>query len=145
MHQLFDIGYLNYKPGSSVADFTISKQTFLTSRPEVSFGYIASSSLVLDATATSEHHILLLKRAETDDSVGKWEPTGGACDNCDKGILSAAARELHKEAGLDAKWIGSPVNKHHFFTLNNGKRVCQYNFPVRVDMSNQASSEAIPG
>ncbi|RBQ76622.1 hypothetical protein FVER14953_20090 [Fusarium verticillioides] len=132
------MGYLNDEPDSSVADFTISKQAYLTSHPEVSFGYVVSSSLVLDATATSEHRILLLQRAETEDGVGKWEPTGGACDDCDKSILSAAARELHEEAGLDAKWIGGPVNKRHFFTLDDGKRVCQFNFPVRVDMSNQA-------
>ncbi|KAF5663924.1 nudix domain-containing protein [Fusarium denticulatum] len=132
------MGYLTYESDSSVADFTISKQAYLTSRPEVSFGYIATSSLVLDTTATSEHRILLLQRAETDDDAGKWEPPGGACDDCDKSILSAAARELHEEAGLNAKRIGGPVDKPHFFTLDDGKSVCQFNFLVRVDMSNQA-------
>jgi 8-oxo-dGTP pyrophosphatase MutT (NUDIX family) len=92
----------------------------------------------LYTTATSEHRILLLQRAETDDDAGKWQPPGDACDDCDKSILSAAAHELHEEAGLDAKWFGGPVGKPHFFTLDDGKRVCQFNFLVRVDMSNQA-------
>lgn len=132
------MGYLTYKSDSSVADFAVSKREYLTSRPEVSFGYIATSSLVFDTKVTSEHRILLLQRAETDDDAGKWEPPGGACDDWDKTILGAAARELREEASLDAKWIGGPVEKPHFFTLDDGKRVCQFNFLVCVDMSNQA-------
>ncbi|KAF4498907.1 NUDIX hydrolase domain [Fusarium agapanthi] len=104
------MGYLTYESDSSVADFAVSKQAYLTSRPE---------------------------RADTDDDAGKWEPPGGACDDWDKSILSVAVRELHEEAGLDAEWIGGPVDKPHFFTLDDAKRVCQFHFLVSVDMSNQ--------
>ncbi|KAF5984971.1 NUDIX hydrolase domain-containing protein [Fusarium coicis] len=111
---------------------------YLTYESDSSFFWIHRYTLVLDTTASSEHRILLLQRAETDDDAGKWEPLGRACDECDKSILNAAARELHEEAGLDAKGIGGPVGKHHFFTLDDGRRACQFNFLVRVDMGNQA-------
>ncbi|KAF5647634.1 NUDIX domain protein [Fusarium tjaetaba] len=124
-----------YEP--SAEDFCVSKQAYLAAHPEAQFGYLATSALVLDTSIVSEPRILLLQRAASDDDPNMWEPPGGACDDGDESVLSAAARELREEAGLEAKWIGGPVGEPHFFTLDDGKRVCQFNFLVKVDLSSQ--------
>ncbi|KAF5604872.1 NUDIX domain-containing protein [Fusarium pseudocircinatum] len=121
----------------SARDFSVPKYAYLAAHPEAQFGYIATSALVLDTSITSESRILLLQRAASDDDPNMWEPPGGACDDEDESILSAAARELREEAGLEAKWIGGPVGEPHFFTLDDGKRVCQFNFLVKVDLNSQ--------
>ncbi|KAF5679458.1 nudix domain-containing protein [Fusarium heterosporum] len=116
----------------SVKDFDTSKHSYLTARPQAPFGYIATSALVLDTADPNAPRILLLQRASSDDDPNKWEPPGGAVDDQDESILNAAARELREEAGLQADWIGGPVGEPHFFTLDDGKKVCQFNFLVRV-------------
>ncbi|KAF5563824.1 NUDIX hydrolase domain-containing protein [Fusarium napiforme] len=121
----------------SARGFSVSKHAYLAAHPEARFGYIATSALVIDTSIASEPRILLLQRAASDDDPNKWEPPGGACDDDDESVLSAAARELREEAGLEAKWIGGPVGEPHFFTLDDGKRVCQFNFLVKVDLSSQ--------
>ncbi|KAF5541068.1 NUDIX domain-containing protein [Fusarium mexicanum] len=126
-----------FEYGPSAEDFSVSKHAYLSAHPEAQFGYIATSALVLDTSIASAPRILLLQRAASDDDPDKWEPPGGACDDEDESILSAVARELREEAGLEVKWIGGPVGEPHFFTLDDGKRVCQFNFLVRVDVSIQ--------
>ncbi|RBA12480.1 hypothetical protein FPRO05_03930 [Fusarium proliferatum] len=126
-----------FENGPSAADFSVSKHAYLAAHPEAQFGYIATSALVLDTSIASEPRILLLQRAASDDDPNKWEPPGGACDDEDESVLSAAARELREEAGLEAKWVGGPVGEPHFFTLDDGKRVCQFNFLVKVDLGSQ--------
>ncbi|KAM0347386.1 hypothetical protein ACHAPU_004906 [Fusarium lateritium] len=122
----------HYVHDPSVRDFAVSKQNYLATHPQAPFGYIATSSLVLDTTVPNAPRILLLQRASSDDDPNKWEPPGGAVDDQDESILNAAARELWEESGLQADWIGGPVGEPHFFTLDDGKKVCQFNFLVRV-------------
>lgn len=130
---VFDFEY-----ASSVAEFAVSKQSYLAARPDAPFGYIATSALVLDMTTTSDPRVLLLQRAASDDDPNKWEPPGGACDDEDETVLHAAARELQEEADLEAAHIGGPVGEPHFFTLDDGKVVCQFNFAVQPRSSSAA-------
>jgi len=120
----------DYDP--SVAEFAVSKRSYLAARPGASFGYIATSTLVLDTSTASKPRVLLLQRAASDEDPNKWEPPGGACDDDDESILHAAARELWEEAGLQAARIDGPVGDPYFFTLSDGKKVCQFNFAVHV-------------
>ena len=120
----------DYHP--SIAEFAVSKRSYLTSRPDASFGYIATSSLVLDTRIASTPRVLLLQRAASDGNPNKWEPPGGACEDDDESILHAAARELWEEAGFQATHIGGLVGDPYFFTLRNGKKVCQFNFAVHI-------------
>lgn len=126
---VFDFDYL-----PSVAEYAVSKRDYLTARPEASFGYIATSALVLDTRDASNPRVLLLQRAASDDDPNLWEPPGGACDDDDDTILHAAARELWEEAGLQAARIAGPVGGPYFFTLDDGKKVCQFNFAVELRM-----------
>lgn len=122
----------NFDFDPSVAEFAISKQSYLSAHPGVPFGYIATSTLVLDTTSASSPRVLLLQRAATDEDPNKWEPPGGACEDEDESILHAAARELWEEAGLQANRIEGFAGDPFLFTLSNGKSVCQFNFAVEV-------------
>lgn len=121
---------------ASVAEFAVSKQSYLAAHPGAPFGYIATSTLVLDSSNASRPRVLLLQRAAEDEDPNKWEPPGGACDDEDVSILHAAARELWEEAGLQAAQIEGISGDHFFFTLSDGKKVCQFNFAVRVKADN---------
>lgn len=125
----------SFEHDPSAADFTVSKASYLAARPGVTFGYIATTILVLDTSTPSNPRILLLQRAASDEDPNRWEPPGGACDDDDESILHAAARELQEEAGLEVTWIGGPVGDPHFFSLDNGGRVCRFTFatPVSAD------------
>ncbi|KAF1965067.1 NUDIX domain protein, partial [Bimuria novae-zelandiae CBS 107.79] len=123
----------NFDHHTSVADFTVPKHAYLAARSDASFGYIATSALVLDTTTASGPRVLLLQRAASDEDPNKWEPPGGACDDEDPSILNAAARELWEEAGLIVAQIGGVIGTPHFFTLEDGKRVCQFNFVMQVE------------
>ncbi|GAP87894.1 putative NUDIX domain protein [Rosellinia necatrix] len=121
--------HFNYD--SSLTEFAVSKASYLADHPDVSFGYIATSSLVVVARPGFEPRILLLQRAASDSSPNKWEPPGGACEDGDASILHAAARKLKKEAGLEADFIAKLIGDPYFFRINLGN-VCQFNFVVRV-------------
>jgi 8-oxo-dGTP pyrophosphatase MutT (NUDIX family) len=127
----------DYHP--SVAEFAVSKRSYLAARPGASFSYIATSTLVLDTRIASNPRVLLLQRAASDEDPNKWEPPGGACDDDDESILHTAARELWEEAGLQASQIVGLVGDPHFFTLDDGRRVCQFNFAVQVATDNGTS------
>jgi 8-oxo-dGTP pyrophosphatase MutT (NUDIX family) len=129
----------NFDHHSSIAEFAVSKRAYLSARPNAPFGYIATSTLVLDAKPGSSPRVLLLQRAASDEDPNKWEPPGGACDDDDMTILYAAARELWEEAGLEAAEIRSIVGDPYFFTLDDGKKVCQFNFAVRARANQEAS------
>jgi 8-oxo-dGTP pyrophosphatase MutT (NUDIX family) len=131
----------DYHP--SVAEFAVPKQHYLTARPAASFGYIATSTLVLDTKIASNPRVLLLQRAASDEDPNKWEPPGGACDDEDETILHAAARELWEEAGLRVARIGRLVGDPYFFTLSDGKKVCQFNFAVNLRTDSATSSMAV--
>jgi 8-oxo-dGTP pyrophosphatase MutT (NUDIX family) len=123
---------------ASVAEFAVSKRSYLAARPGISFGYIATSTLVLDMSIASDcPRVLLLQRAACDEDPNKWEPPGGACDDDDVTILHGAARELWEEAGLQAVRFIGLVGLPHFFTLEDGKKVCQFNFAVQVKNDSQ--------
>ncbi|KAI0533674.1 NUDIX hydrolase domain-like protein [Xylaria digitata] len=130
----------SFKHHHSVDEFAVSKQAYLAAHPEVSFSCIAASTLVIDARAASGPCILLLQRAASDDDPNKWEPPGGACDDNDKSILHAAARELLEEAGLQTCHISGPVINRYFFNLDDGREVCRFYFAVGV----KADSDAPP-
>lgn len=126
-HPGFDFGF-----HASVAEFAASKQSYLAAHPGAPFAYIATSTLVLDSSNASRPRVLLLQRAAEDEDPNKWEPPGGACDDEDVSILHAAARELWEEAGLQAAQIKGLSGDPFFFTLSDGKKVCQFNFAMRV-------------
>lgn len=123
----FDFGF-----HASVAEFAVSKQSYLAAHPGAPFAYIATSALVLHSSDASRPRVLLLQRAAEDEDPNKWEPPGGACDDEDVSILHAAARELWEEAGLQAAQIEGIAGEPFFFPLSDGKKVCQFNFAVRV-------------
>lgn len=123
----FDFGF-----HASVAEFAVSKQSYLAAHPDAPFAYIATSTLVLDSSDASRPRVLLLQRAAEDEDPNKWEPPGGACDDEDVSILHAAARELWEEAGLQAAQIEGLSGDPFFFTLSDGKEVCQFNFAVQI-------------
>ncbi|KAI1271814.1 NUDIX hydrolase domain-like protein [Xylaria sp. FL0933] len=114
----------------SVSDFEFSKRAYLDARPGVSFDYIATSALTLDTTDIDNARILLLQRATNAPNPNKWEPPGGLCDDSDKTIIHGAERELEQQAGLWTFCVSGPVGDPYFFTLDDGKKVCQFNFAV---------------
>ncbi|KAI1260942.1 NUDIX hydrolase domain-like protein [Xylariaceae sp. FL1019] len=123
----------------SVAEFTISKHSYLAARPGVSFSCIATSTLVIDTRVGCTPRILLLQRASCEkDDPNRWEPPGGACDDDDESILHAAARELLEEAGLQTCIIGGPVINRYFFSLDDGREVCRFYFAVGVKTDGEA-------
>ena len=134
----------NFDYDASVADFAVPKQSYLAARPGVPFGYIAATTVVVDMRIPSEPRVLLVQRAAGDeDDPNMWEPPGGACEDDDESILHAAARELREEAGLEAASIGGPIGNPHFFTVEDGKKVCQFNFAVHPRADSAASTLAV--
>ncbi len=45
-----------------------------------------------------------------------------------------------EEAGLQAVHIGGPIGDPYFFTLDDGKKVCQFNFAVHLGTDSAVSS-----
>ncbi|KAI9809743.1 MAG: hypothetical protein M1825_000176 [Sarcosagium campestre] len=131
----------DYRP--SVEEFAVPKKSYLAARPGASFGYIATSALVMDTRLASDPRVLLLQRAASDEDPNKWEPPGGACDDDDESILHAAARELWEEAGLEAAQISGPISDPYFFALDHGEKVCQFNFAVHPRTTDGAISSAV--
>ncbi|KAH4189081.1 hypothetical protein HBH42_139050 [Parastagonospora nodorum] len=125
----------NFKQDPALAEFSLPKQLYLAAHPNACFDYIATSTLVLDTSALTKPRILLLQRSASDSDPNKWEPPGGACDDDDLSILHGAARELWEEAGLQATRFCGQVSEPYFFTLDDGKIVCQFNFLVQVDVN----------
>ncbi|KAI0096979.1 NUDIX hydrolase domain-like protein [Nemania sp. FL0031] len=124
----------NFDYHPSVAEFAVSKRSYLDAHPAASFGYVAASALVLDTGTGLDPRILLLQRAASDSDPHKWEPPGGACDDDDESILHAAARELWKEAGLQAARIFGLIGTYDF-SISIGK-VRQFNFAVSIKTEN---------
>ncbi|KAI3324075.1 NUDIX hydrolase domain-like protein [Xylariaceae sp. AK1471] len=128
------MAYRSFKHHPSVAEFAVSKKSYLEARPGIPFSCIATGTLVLDTRVAHNPRILLLQRAASeDDDPNKWEPPGGACEDKDESILHAAARELWEEAGLQVAHISGPVGNPHFFSLDDGRKVCRYYFSVDVE------------
>ncbi|KAJ4154802.1 hypothetical protein LMH87_000078 [Akanthomyces muscarius] len=113
---------------AKLAEFAVSKKSYLEAHPDAPFGYIAASVLVVDLPPRSKPRILLLQRAADDDDPNLWEPPGGACEDDDHSILYGAARELREETGLEAACFMAQAGEPHFYTLDDGKKVCQFNF-----------------
>ena len=73
---------------------------FLAARPDATWrscvpGHLTASALILDP---SRHSVLLTLHPR----VGKWLPVGGHCEQGDRSLLDAAAREAREESGLGA-------------------------------------------
>ncbi|KAI0805649.1 NUDIX hydrolase domain-like protein [Xylaria sp. FL0064] len=112
----------------STSGFGLSKRAFLDAHPDVPFANIATSALTLNTTDIHNPRILLLQRAANASNPNKWEPPQGACNDDDETILHAAGRALWVHADLETFCIGGPVGDPYFFTLDDGKKVCQFNF-----------------
>lgn len=132
----------DYHP--TMAKFGVSKRAYLNAHPDAAFGYIATSALVVETRTASKPRVLLLQRAANDEDPNKWEPPGGACEDGDETILHAAARELWEEAGLRTARIDGTVGKPYYFTLSDGKKVCQYNFKVQVVTADTSGASSFP-
>ena len=116
----------------SLVDFTITSQAYLAKHQDESFDAIATSSLVIDSSASPNPKILLLQRAASDTHPNEWEPPGGAVDDEDSSILHGAARELFEETGLEAGQIEKLVGEPHFFTSSRGLKIVRFTFLVVV-------------
>ncbi len=73
---------------------------FLAARPDATWrscvpGHLTASALILDPSRRS---VLLTLHPR----VGKWLPVGGHCEQGDRSLLDAAAREAREESGLGA-------------------------------------------
>ncbi|KAI0114018.1 NUDIX hydrolase domain-like protein [Nemania sp. FL0031] len=110
---------------------SLSRSIRIAARPDTTFRYIATSSLVLDTTAPSNPRILLVQRAASDSYPNTWEPPGGGCGDTDETILHAA-RELREEARLEAARVIGHVGDPHTFTTSSRKPVCQFNSAEHV-------------
>ncbi|KAK4221648.1 NUDIX hydrolase domain-like protein [Podospora fimiseda] len=121
---------------SSVNDFAVSKASYLVAHPDSAFGYIATSTLVMHTRIPFLPRVLLVQRAADDEDPNLWEAPGGACDDDDESILHAAARELYEEAGLEVEKFEGVVGEQWFFTLDDGKKVCQFTFGAKVKGDN---------
>lgn len=82
--------------------------------------------------------VLLVQRASHDWMPDKWEIPGGAADDEDTTLFTAAARELREEAGLVATRFSHPVPEGpgqepgQIFTIGT-KTWCRFCFIVEVE------------
>lgn len=67
----------------------------------------------------------------------RWEVPGGGCDDTDKSILHAVARELWEETALKAKFIGGTVGEPNFFNSRSGKKICKLTFMVEAEQDSE--------
>ncbi len=84
-----------FEPDSSARQAFLA---FLAARPDATWrscipGHLTASALVLDPSRRS---VLLTLHPR----VGKWLPVGGHCEQGDRSLLDAAAREAREESGL---------------------------------------------
>jgi coenzyme F420-0:L-glutamate ligase len=86
-----------YEPDSSTRQAFLA---FLAARPDAMWrscipGHLTASTLVIDP---SREAVLLTLHPR----VGKWLPLGGHCEEEDRSLLDAAAREAREESGIGA-------------------------------------------
>ena len=87
---------------------------FLAARPDAMWrscvpGHLTASTLVIDP---SREAVLLTLHPR----VGKWLPLGGHCEEEDRSLLDAAAREAREESGIGALSFDSrplSLDVHH--------------------------------
>ncbi|KAF2722919.1 hypothetical protein K431DRAFT_292968 [Polychaeton citri CBS 116435] len=118
----------------SAAPFNMPQQTYLSRNPDDRYSYIATGALVFDTSVPNAPRVLLLQRSASDSMSSQWEIPGGGCDDDDKSILHAAARELWEEARLKATWIGKPTGDMQLFSSRSGKKICKFNFLIKAEM-----------
>lgn len=125
----------------SASPFTATKQAYLTTHPNAGYTHIATGALVFDAIDPITPRILLLQRSAGDSMPNRWEVPGSGCDDEDKSILHAVARELWEEAGLKASHISAPVGDPHLFLSRSGKQICRFTFVVQVETNTEGRFE----
>lgn len=125
----------------SASPFTATQQAYLTTHPNAEYTHIATGALVFDTIDPMTPRILLLQRSAEDSMPNRWEIPGGGCDDEDKSILHAVARELWEEAGLKASHIGAPVGDPYLFSSRSGKQICKFNFVVQAETNTEGRLE----
>ncbi|GIZ48239.1 hypothetical protein CKM354_001130700 [Cercospora kikuchii] len=126
-----------------VSSFATPPQTYLATRPDPRYSYIATGCFVFDRSEPEVPRILLLQRSETDSMPGCWEIPGGACDDDDESILHGAARELLEETGLTAIRIGPQIGQGELFSSRSGKMICKFKFFVEVELDDEGRPSAV--
>lgn len=121
----------------AVSPFATPQQTYLDKNPDPRYSYVATGAIVFDKSDPNVPRVLLLERSASDSMPGRWEIPGGGCDDEDKTILHAAARELWEETGLKAAHIGPAVGEGFFFTSRSGKQICKFTFIVETEHSEE--------
>ncbi|XXG98192.1 hypothetical protein Hte_004513 [Hypoxylon texense] len=123
---------LNFQADAAVSSFDESHQGYLAKHPDRLYGYVATGAIVFDTSDLSAPRILLVQRAANDSMPNRWEVPGGGCDDEDRSILYAVARELREETGLETKRILRLVGDPDVFSSRSGKKICKFNFLVEA-------------
>lgn len=74
--------------------------TYLPKHPSITGGLVVSA-VIIHTSPTNVARTLIIQRALKDGFPLKWETPGGGVEDFDASILSAAAREVKEETGLD--------------------------------------------
>ncbi|KAH8808625.1 NUDIX hydrolase domain-like protein, partial [Xylogone sp. PMI_703] len=119
---------------STADSITTAPQAYLSNYPGIKCKYTAASALVFEHSNPTCPRILLVQRSQSGTRPGLWEFPGGGCEDDDRSILHAAARELWEETGLNARSIGPLIGKPHFTLGGSGKLLCKFSFLVQVKM-----------
>lgn len=97
---------------------------------------VVVGTVVVHALAGSTK-ALVVQRSRHDYMGSLWEVPGGSCDDDDRSILEAAARELHEEAGLTVSEVLDVVEDDHEW-FDHGKTWRKMTFLVEVVAPNTA-------
>ncbi|KAK8004309.1 hypothetical protein PG989_004028 [Apiospora arundinis] len=119
----------------SLSPFTTSMAAYLATN--TGFEGLATGALVFYSSPSTankgeEDRILLVQRAPHDSMPLLWEVPGGACDDTDKTVLHAVARELREETGLRAARIGPQVGGGMVFFTRKGRRMLKVSFLAEI-------------
>jgi 8-oxo-dGTP pyrophosphatase MutT (NUDIX family) len=93
-----ELPHSGYTFDDALIEWTVPRNAWLESNKDKQLDGIATGCVVFNL----ENKVLLVQRVSTDSFPDKWEVPGGAVDEEDTTILSAAARELWEESHLIA-------------------------------------------
>lgn len=133
---------LEFTTDASISAFAVPCATYVSnckSKGNCEYGFVATGALLFDSATPPR--ILLIQRASHDSMPDKWEVPGGGCDDEDKSILHAVAREVWEETGLLVNRIGQRVGGAQLFATRSGKTVCKFHFVVEVGKNEAGEME----